>query len=262
MPRKPRSACDAEYHHVYSRGVAKQRIFHTVADVLAFLGRLAEALVSTGAKCLSWAVMRNHYHLVLACSAEVMGLLMHRTLGPYASRYNSVYERSGHLFGNRYGSVPIYDEIHLKGEIRYAIRNPHESGVVPSVSALERYPWTGFPTLLGTDGPVPMAVDFVLGLFGATVDSAREALREWVAIEPARAGETGEEAAVRVIASDVCAAHGLRVDDLKRRAGPRVKRAREIAVNAVRERVRATDALIARVLGLSRSTLSRIPRDR
>ena len=260
MPRKPRSSSDALYHHVFNRGVEKRRIFHTVADVLAFLEYLAIALAETGAKCLAWAVMKNHFHLVLASTAEILGVVMHRVLGSYATRYNSIYERAGHLFGGRFGSVPIHDDVLLKTEIRYCVRNPYEAGLVSTLDELETYPWTSYPTLFGSDGPVPVAVEQVLALFGETVDVARARLREWIKLKPARPGETGQEAAIRVIAEELCAAFGLHPENLRGRTDSFVRGVREKVVQEVRARVPTTDVVLSRVLGLSPAMLSRIPR--
>jgi hypothetical protein len=47
------------------RGLERRRIFYADADKQNFLARLGEALARSGFQCLAWAVMTNHYHLLI-----------------------------------------------------------------------------------------------------------------------------------------------------------------------------------------------------
>lgn len=49
--------------------------------------------------------------------------------GRFAQAFNRRHGRTGHLFGERYGSVLIGDDAHLSTIVRYVVRNPVEAGL-------------------------------------------------------------------------------------------------------------------------------------
>lgn len=116
------------------------------------------------------------------------------------------HARAGHLFQNRYKSVPVLDDAYLLVVIRYVHRNPLEAGIVRDCAALRRFPWTGHATLMGERRAVFQDVAFVLDRFGDSPARARARLRAWtegdwearVAWTPARLPASRTELAVLV----------------------------------------------------------------
>jgi hypothetical protein len=68
----------------------------------------------------------------------------------YSIYFNRKYERSGHLFQNRYKSSVIDTERYLLELIRYIHLNPVRSGIVQSLESLARYSWTGHYEIMAT----------------------------------------------------------------------------------------------------------------
>ena len=87
----------------------------------------------------------------------------------------------GHLFQNRYKSVVVEEEPYLLELVRYLHLNPRRAGVVKSLAALDRDPWTGHSALLGTVPRPWQAVGAILRQFGPTPRRARAAYRAFVA---------------------------------------------------------------------------------
>jgi REP element-mobilizing transposase RayT len=87
------------------RGIEKRDIFLDDTDRASFVQRLSALLQETGTQCLAWALMSNHFHLLVRPKRERLSLFMRRLLTGYAVTFNFRHRRSGHLFQNRYKSI-------------------------------------------------------------------------------------------------------------------------------------------------------------
>ncbi len=180
MPRQPRLDLPGLLHHVIARGVDRCEIFRDDADRQAFLTRLSTLLVETDTDCFAWALLPNHFHLVLRPNRELLAALMRRLQTGHAVTFNRRHKRSGHLFQNRYKSIVCEEEEYLLELVRYVHLNPLRARLVPDLEALGRYPWSGHAVLLGRKELPGQAVDEVLGRFGHKVAEARKVYGEFV----------------------------------------------------------------------------------
>jgi len=87
------------------RGLESRRIFETEIDKQDFLTRLGKGLERTQCQCLAWAVMSNHYHLLIRVKSQPLSDLMSRVLSGYATQYNLRQRRVGYVFQNRFKSI-------------------------------------------------------------------------------------------------------------------------------------------------------------
>ena len=124
MPRQPRLDLPGLLHHVIARGVDRCEIFRDDADRQAFLTRLSALLVETDTDCFAWALLSNHFHLVLRPNRERLAALMRRLQTGHAVTFNRRHMRSGHLFQNRYKSIVCEEEEYLLELVRYVHLNP------------------------------------------------------------------------------------------------------------------------------------------
>jgi REP element-mobilizing transposase RayT len=67
----------------------------------------------------------------------------------YAVSFNLRHKRAGHLFQNRYKSIVCDDEAYRLELLRYIHLNPLRAGIVTTLDALARYPWSGHRQLIG-----------------------------------------------------------------------------------------------------------------
>ena len=65
MPRKSRIDPPGALHHVVARGIDRGKIFQDPVDKRNFINRLAEILKGTETMCYAWALIPNHFHLLL-----------------------------------------------------------------------------------------------------------------------------------------------------------------------------------------------------
>jgi len=166
-------------HHVLLRGIERRPVFRDDCDREDFVARLERLATEGGATCLAFALIPNHVHLVLRTGARPLAELMSRLNTGYARRFNLRYRRSGHLFQNRYGSLLVGDDAYLRSLIRYVHLNPLRAGLVTSLAALARYPWTGHAALMGAGRPF-QAIDEVLRWFAPEPQLARKRLVAWM----------------------------------------------------------------------------------
>lgn len=180
MPRTPRLDIPHLLHHVIIRGIERCDIFRDEEDRRRFLSRLALLLRETSTHCYAWALMRNHVHLLLMPTNTPLSSLMRRLLTSYAVVYNRKYNRSGHLFQNRYKSILCEDEPYFLELVRYIHLNPVRAGAVATVEALADYPWSGHAVVMG-EQEFQQDVVAVLERFGTSAAAAREAYLRFVA---------------------------------------------------------------------------------
>ncbi len=123
-----------------------------------------------------WALIPNHFHLAIRTGKEKLASVMRRLMTGYAVAFNRRYRRDGHLFQNRYKSTVVDDDAYLLSLVRYIHLNPLRAGLVRSVAALARYPWSGHAALMGFAKHAFQDIDEILGQFGRQVGSARKHL--------------------------------------------------------------------------------------
>jgi len=70
----------------------------------------ARVIRQDGSRCLGWAVMPNHLHLLLQSGPSPLSGSMKRILGMYAQRFNRPRRRVGPVFQGRFKSVLVQDE--------------------------------------------------------------------------------------------------------------------------------------------------------
>ena len=102
MPRKARIDAPGALHHIICRGIERRRIFDDDADRDNFLERLGAILKETSTSCYGWALIPNHFHLLLRTGRVSIATVMRRLLTGHAGYFNKRHRRTGHLFQDRY----------------------------------------------------------------------------------------------------------------------------------------------------------------
>ena len=177
MPRKPRHQQPDAYYHVVSRGNNKQTIFDENLREL-FLKRLFHTSRRHEWDVLAFALMRNHYHLVIHIGDKGLSNGMFELNNAFARASNMYFGRINHCFGQRFWSAHLNTPHYLLNSIRYGMWNPVRAGrcATPADSG-----WTSYRSSVGLDAPHPVvAVGPLLELFDANPVRARRALSAFV----------------------------------------------------------------------------------
>jgi REP element-mobilizing transposase RayT len=180
MPRKARIDAPGALHHIIVRGIERRNIFKDNADRQSFIERLGDILSDSQTPCYAWALMPNHFHLLLETGLTPIATIMRRLLTGYAVYFNRRYRRWGHLFQNRYKSILCQEDNYLLELVRYIHLNPFRANQVSDLKKLARYPYCGHSVLLGHHRNDWQSVDETLKLFSKNVSLARRRYREFV----------------------------------------------------------------------------------
>ncbi len=149
-------------------------------DRRQFVRRFSDLLVSTETDCFAWALIDNHFHLLLRPRQIPLARFMRRLLTGYAVTFNLRHSRSGHLFQNRYKSLVCEEEEYLLELVRYIHLNPLRAGLVKTIDELDGYPWCGHAMLMGKgDLPGQLTAE-ILTRFGKSISGARRRYRLFV----------------------------------------------------------------------------------
>jgi len=176
MPRQSRIDTPGALHHIICRGIEQRNIFEDDTDRDNFVKRLGTVLSETQTPCYAWALIPNHFHLLLRTGSAPISTVMRRLLTGYAVTFNHRHRRSGHLFQNRYKSILCQEDAYLLELVRYIHLNPLRAGLVPNLEALSVYNYSGHSRITGSRKSDWQDVDKVIGLFGS---SRRQALKKY-----------------------------------------------------------------------------------
>ena len=180
MPRKSRIDAAGALHHIIVRGIERGVIFQDDIDRDRFIERLSAILSETVTPCYAWALIPNHFHLLLKTGTVSVGRVMQRFLTGYAVSYNRRHGRVGHLFQNRYKSILCQEEPYLLELVRYIHLNPLRAGVVTRIDELNRFAYCGHRALVGKTENTWQDTEGVLRLFSGNLRTARKLYREFV----------------------------------------------------------------------------------
>jgi len=140
MPVQPRPVSEMGYYHIAQRGNGKQVIFEEPADYIHFLQNLKQYSADHRIIINAFCLMENHFHLLICDAGQNKSLFMKRLSGNYAIWFNKKYERSGHLFQNRYTCRAIESDDALCTVFRYILNNPRDAGLCSAAD----YQWSSY----------------------------------------------------------------------------------------------------------------------
>lgn len=140
MPRQARVRSITGIYHIMLRGIDKRDIFLDIEDKLKFLENIEKAKEKGKFKVLGYCLMDKHIHMLLKEDEDIGTSIKRITVG-YAGWHNKKYDRTGHLFQNRYLSEPVSNEEYLLTVLRYIHQNPVKARIATDV---EDYRWSSF----------------------------------------------------------------------------------------------------------------------
>ena len=133
MGRAPRVDVGSEVYHVINRANGRQTIFHKKEDYLHFEQLLTEAKELNSMRILAYALMPNHWHLVLYPKHDGdLAVFMQWLTLTHTQQYHSRTKTIGygHLYQGRYKSFLVEKDNYLLQLIRYVERNPFRANLV------------------------------------------------------------------------------------------------------------------------------------
>lgn len=228
MARKPREFEIGGIYHVVNRGVEQRKIFLKNQDYNRFIlgleffnsrdnldlwDLLARSAVGSSnpstnfrdrlkswrrkqrnpiTKLLAFALMPNHFHLILQeIITEGISLFMQKLGSGYPTYFNKQYDRIGSLFQSRYKSVSIKNNTQLNNVFVYVHTNPVElveaqwkdfkvHNATRAIKYLEDYKWSSYQDYIGRSiSPTVTQRDFFLKFYQGE-KNCQKAVEEWI----------------------------------------------------------------------------------
>ena len=141
MPRGPRRRSESGLYHVMLRGINRQIIFESDDDRYQLLSTLKRLIDANSFVLYGYCFMDNHIHMLIQELEDDISNVMKRICSSYVLWYNKKYERSGHLFQERFKSQPVENDNHFLMVLRYIHQNPLSAGLCKE---LLEYKWTSY----------------------------------------------------------------------------------------------------------------------
>lgn len=151
MPRKPRVISSTNIYHIILRSINQHIIFEEEADFHKFLFILSDCKSNYDIDIYAYCLMDNHIHLLLNSSLSTLSSFFQSLGSRFVRWYNSKYSRSGHLFQERYHSIPVESNSQYLSTITYIHNNPVKASVCRYPS---EYRWSSFNAFYGEKNPL------------------------------------------------------------------------------------------------------------
>ena len=126
---------------VMLRGINKQTIFEDDEDYEKFEQVLKDCKQISGYQLFAYCLMGNHLHLLLKEEKEDLDVIFKRIGSRYVYWYNNKYQRTGHLFQDRYRSEPVDTDSYFQVALRYIHQNPVKAGLCNDPAS---YKWSSY----------------------------------------------------------------------------------------------------------------------
>jgi putative transposase len=190
MARPLRIEYPGAVNHVTVRGNERRDIFRDDEDRFELLGSLDYALKTHGVKLYSYALMSNHFHLLVETPQGDLGEFMRRFNVTYTVYFNRRHNRFGHLYQGRYKSILVEKDEYLSLLSRYIHLNPIRTVRAAGMSAedkwdyLKRYKWSSLPGYMEVGARQDnVDYEFVLAEYGGDNERGRRAYTKRLAAD-------------------------------------------------------------------------------
>ena len=186
MARPLRIDVGGESYHVHNRANGKAVIFHTEADYAAFERILFEKLEETGVLCMAYAIMPNHWHLMVKTYEDGdLARLMRAITQDHTQLHHLKHDSigTGHLYQGRYKSHLLDTERYFLTVLKYIERNPVRASLCKNArdwkwgSAYHRLLHSRRESILNADLPCDLPKSYEVWLNEPTGNEELDELR-------------------------------------------------------------------------------------
>jgi len=164
------------YYHIFNRGNNRENLFNENQNYLYFL-QLYSSHIHPIADTFAYCLLPNHFHFLLRIkTTEEISISKSKNqhefrpsqnfsnfFNGYTKAFNKIYQRSGSLFQDRFGRIPITSETHFIQLVFYIHFNPQKHGLV---NDFRKWTWSSYQALCGNQ-PSKLARDEVIRWFGS-----------------------------------------------------------------------------------------------
>lgn len=229
MPRKPRIEYPGALYHVMCRGNNGEYVL-TEEEKPKYVRLIAKYKERYGFKIYAYCIMDNHVHLLIETGDMPLSKIMQGIQQSFTQYYNKKYDRTGHVFQQRYKAQLCDKERYLLELIKYIHYNPVEAGIIQGLN----YKWSSHSSYTAGRDDELVEVNFILGIFSENPIIAKKEYRNFMnikldtnSIEEYEISEPEDETEyqdvksrktnLEVIISEVCKEAEISAEDVLRR---------------------------------------------
>ena len=274
MPRKPRIHYPGALYHVMVKGNNGEKVFFNELNKNKYLGTIALYKAHLGFKLYAFFVLDNHAHLLIEVQDVALSQIMQRIQQVYTQWFNRKYQRTGHVFQQRYKALLCNKDDYYLQLIRYIHNNPVRANLQEGIE----YKWSSHLYYIGNRKGSLVNTFEPLSLFS---ENEQEALRQYMLFMNQDSENLGlksiqiPQSDVELAASDninkreslsldeiisrVCINENVNISDLLKRTKVRqISDIRKAIVLISSSTTNITNASVAQKLNLSPSMISKI----
>lgn len=181
MSRKPRIFSPTGIYHVILRSINQHIIFEEDSDYQKMLFLLADCKRTFDIDIYAYCLMDNHIHLLIHSSEDHLAPFFQSLGTRFVRWYNTKYYRSGHLFQDRYYSVPVVKEQQYLSTLTYIHCNPVKASLCQYPS---EYRWSSYNAFYGQKNPL------VDTSFSFSIAGSKELLQKYFSVPSSPFDET------------------------------------------------------------------------
>jgi REP element-mobilizing transposase RayT len=145
MSRNKRSFVKNGIYHISQRSVKGCYAFQKPYDKAILLNLMESVKIGHPFVLLYYAVMDNHAHFLIRVTDGDPSIIFGQIYRKFACYYNDKYNRSGHLFAQRFRASQVIGLTHLLTVLDYIANNPVKAGIVARASD---YHWSSHNEIL------------------------------------------------------------------------------------------------------------------
>lgn len=168
MARKPRIHYTGALYHVIVRGNNGEDVLREELHKSKYLDIIALYKDKIGFTLYAYCIMDNHAHLLIEVNDIPLSKIMQRIQQVYTQWFNQKYNRTGHVFQQRYKALLCDKDNYLLQLIRYIHNNPARANLEGGIA----YKWSSHEYYTGKKYSDIVNTSFVLGLFSENKDKA------------------------------------------------------------------------------------------
>lgn len=277
MARPLRIDYPGAWHHVMSRGARRAPIFRSDVECSLFLSVLAELPKRYGVEVHAYALMPNHYHLLVRSRLGHLSRAMRHVNGVFTQKANEMARHDGPLFRGRFHSRLVRGDAHLLTVASYIHLNPVRAHLVRRV---DQRAWTSHRAYVGLEAAPDWLERRVLLDLAGGAERFDEMVRDyrtgarawptWLDVErgvityedelpaPPPAATTSRAEVQRLIARLLKLCDASPSDLKKSQFGPRGNPVRRFAAWALMMSTELTQAQVGQHLGLTANHVARL----
>ncbi len=179
MPRIPRIEYQGAFYHVMCRGNNGEHIL-TEEEKGKYVKCIIKYKERYKFKIYAYCIMSNHVHLLLETGEVPLSKVMQGIQQSFTQYYNKKYNRTGHVFQQRYKALLCYKEDYLWQLIKYIHYNPVDAGFQQGLN----YEWSSHKSyLFGKNDPL-VDVSYILGMLSDNPAMAQKEYIRFMSIAP------------------------------------------------------------------------------